>query len=123
MLETHHPAPQVPGLGAAFGIEVTPDRRRAVIAPWGELDLATLGRLSDTVDELVAGGWRELVFDLRGLSFLDSLGLCYLIRQTRREDVRVELVDGAGAVEELFDTAGVRELLRFVDARPGWPRA
>jgi anti-anti-sigma factor len=107
----------------AFAIDIIPDRERAVIAPRGELDLATIGQLAAAVDALVADGWAALVLDLRGLSFIDSIGLSFAIRQSARRDVRVQLVDGTGAVSQLFDTAGVRELLPFIEPRPAWRRS
>jgi anti-sigma B factor antagonist len=102
-----------------FQIDVRPDRRRVVVAPCGELDVATIPRLEDRLQELVADGWEALVLDLRGLSFMDSTGLSLVIRQTSRRDVRVEVVDGSDPIARLFDVAGVREHLPFTT--PGWP--
>ena len=120
MLEEHLSRPEVANQPHRFRVDVTPARERAIVPPRGELDVATVGELQAAVDELVADGWTALVIDLRGLSFIDSIGLCFMVRQTSRADARVELVDGNDPVSRLFDTAGVRELLPFVTPRPGW---
>jgi anti-sigma B factor antagonist len=100
----------------AFRIDVRPDRRRVVVAPCGELDLATVAELEGRLQELIADGWAALVLDLRGLSFMDATGLSLVIRLTSRRDVSVEVVDGSDPIARLFDVAGVREHLPFTTA-------
>jgi anti-sigma B factor antagonist len=100
-----------------FDVQTRPTRERAVVAPRGDLDLATFGRLESAVDDLVAAGWRSIVLDLRGLSFMDSTGLRAIVRQANRTDATVELIDGNPPVARLFDLTGVRQLLSFVQAR------
>jgi anti-anti-sigma factor len=123
MLELQLTCSEVADPPQSFSIDVSPDRERAIVAPHGELDLATVGLLPATVDELVDDGWAALVLDLRNLSFIDSVGLTFMIRQASREDARVAIVDGNEAVSRLFDTAGVRDLLPFVQPRSAWRRS
>jgi anti-sigma B factor antagonist len=97
-----------------FDVEIRPARERVVVAPRGELDLATAERLEAEIDGLVTAGFADVVLDLRGLSFMDSTGLRLVVRQVRRVDVTVRLVDGSDAVARLFDLTGVREELPFL---------
>ena len=98
----------------AFVVETLPDRERVVVAPRGELDIATVTRVSDEIDALVAVGFGDLVLDLRGVSFMDVAGLRLAITQARRPDATVPLIDGPPAVARIFDLAGVRQELPFL---------
>lgn len=100
-------------LAERFSIEIRPDRRRVLVVPHGELDLATSDELAVEVDELVARGFDAIVIDLRATSFIDSTGLRLLIQESEREDARVTLIDGPKAVSRIFDLACVRHALRF----------
>jgi anti-anti-sigma factor len=100
-----------------FSVEVLPDRRRVVVVPHGEVDIATVDQLAEEIDELVGRGFDTVVVDLRATSFLDSSGVHLLLRQSARNDALVTLVDGAPAVARVIDLAGVRRLLRFEAAR------
>jgi anti-anti-sigma factor len=97
-----------------FDVEIRPARERVVVAPRGELDVATAGRVEAEIDGLAAAGFMDIVLDLRGLSFMDSTGLCLVLQQVGRPDTTVRLVDGPGAVARLFDLTCVREELPFL---------
>lgn len=97
-----------------FDVEIRPARSRVVVAPRGELDLATTGRVEEEIDRLVAAGFDEIVLDLRKLSFMDSTGVCLIIRQAGRPDAAVRLIDGTPAVSRLFDLTSVRAELSFL---------
>ena len=64
-------------------VETRTRRRTALVALRGELDQVTVSKVAEVVDELrpQADGVRHLVLDLRGLTFMDLLGLHELIRQ------------------------------------------
>ncbi|MCO1657186.1 STAS domain-containing protein [Pseudonocardia humida] len=49
----------------------------------GELDLASIGQLRDTLSALRREGYRHVVLDLSGLDFLDAAGLGALVRADR----------------------------------------
>jgi anti-sigma B factor antagonist len=98
----------------AFVVETLPDRERVIVAPRGALDTATVARVSDEMDALVAAGFADLVLDLRAVTFVDGAGLGLAIAQAGRSDAAVHLVDGPPAVARIFDLAGVREDLPFV---------
>src|SRR4051794_34493386 len=109
-LSTDHPVD-------SFTVETRPDRERVIVAPRGELDIATVAHLAAEMDELVRVGFTALVLDLRGLEFMDVSGLRLVIGQARRHDATVELIDGPPAVARLFDLARVRAELPFRSAR------
>jgi anti-anti-sigma factor len=77
--------------------------------------MATVSELAASLDELAADGFRTIVLDLREITFMDSQGLALAVRQCAREDVEVSLVDGSEPVRRLFDVAGIRDWLRFVE--------
>ena len=101
----------------SFVVETRPDRERVIVAPRGELDIATVGRVAAEIDELVRVGFTDLVLDLRGLTFMDVSGLRFAIAQAGRHDATVTLIDGPPAVARLFDLAGVRAELPFSSPR------
>jgi len=105
-----------PRLHEPFAIETRPDLERVFVIPHGELDMATVGRVWEKIDDLVAAGFKAIVLDLRRLSFIDSTGVRLVLHETRREDVTVELIDGAEPVRRVFETFGLRNMLPFVAA-------
>ena len=101
-------------------VEARTHRRTALVALRGELDLLTVSKVAEVIDELEpqAGGVRHLVLDLRGLTFMDSAGLHELIRQnefarTNRHNLAV--VRGTDAIERLLEVTGVKDHLVLVD--------
>ena len=64
-------------------VETRKHRRTALVALRGELDIVTVSKVAEVIDglELQADGVRQVVLDLRGLTFLDVLGLNELIKQ------------------------------------------
>lgn len=100
----------------SFRIDVRPERERVVVSPEGDVDLATVDRIAGQLDELAGSGFRAVVLDLRGVTFMDSTGVSLLVRQSARTDLDVQIVDGEEPVSRLIDLTGVREVLRFVPA-------
>jgi anti-anti-sigma factor len=89
-----------------------------VIAPRGELDMNVVGRLDAAFEEALAAGYRRIVVDLRGLSFMDSTGLHSVLgmqRSTARDGVDFALVPGGDAVQHVFELTQTVDVLPFVD--------
>ena len=81
-----------------------------VLAPEGELDLATAPQLA----EAFADG--PIVLDLGGLDFIDSTGLATLISEGRRRTERGSpfiLVRGSATTQRLFAVTGVEGLFAW----------
>jgi anti-sigma B factor antagonist len=93
--------------------EVAGDRTQLTLR--GELDMASLPELQEAVDAVRNNGAAaRMLVDLRELSFLDSMGLEYLLRLS--DVVELELVRGPRQVQRLFDIMELDTVLTFVDA-------
>jgi anti-sigma B factor antagonist len=67
-----------------FDLSATTDGDWAVLTVSGELDLATGPAVRECLHELIDGGVRHVVVDLRQVGFLDSIGLGVLVAAYRR---------------------------------------
>ena len=102
-----------------FRCEVTHGHSSALVALHGELDLATVDEVDDTLRTL-ATTKRRVILDLRGLRFLDSSGLRLIVEidaLVRRDGCNFTLVRGPDTVQRLFVITGLDSHLVFVDAR------
>jgi len=101
-------------------VEVVTHRRTAVVALRGELDIATVAKVAEAMDDLEpqADGVRQIVLDLRGLSFMDVLGLNELIKQNeyaRSNGHNLTVVRGSDAIHRMLKLTGVEDHLVLVD--------
>ena len=102
-----------------FRCDVRPHRSVVIVAPIGELDIATAPKLEETLAELRDVGFAHLAVDLRGLDFMDSSGLNLLLAWTRRaehEQLRFSVI-GGGQAQRVLDVSGVAERLDMVTER------
>ena len=84
-----------------------------VVAPRGELDMATVGAVEHELRRQVAAGTRAVVLDLRGLSFMDSSGLHLVARWTAeasRDGFEFQIEPGSSVVQRVFELAGMTDL-------------
>jgi anti-anti-sigma factor len=86
-----------------LAVEARTNRRTALVALRGELDLVTVSKVAEVRDgpEPQADGVRHVVLDLRGLTFMDVTGSRELLRQN---DARVNrhnlaVVRGTNAIQ------------------------
>jgi len=103
-----------------FAVEARTNRRTALVALRGELDLLTVSKFAEVLDGLEprAGGVRHVVLDLRGLTFMDLTGLHELIRQNefaRSNRHNLAVVRGTDAIQRVLELTGVEEMLVLVD--------
>jgi anti-sigma B factor antagonist len=87
----------------------------AAVRAAGEIDSTTAPLLSQHLTELLDAEVREIVVDLRGVTFLDSAGLCVLAtmhRRAVRQDVRTRVLAGSRAVVRPLQITGLWDLLR-----------
>jgi anti-sigma B factor antagonist len=86
----------------------------------GEIDLATVVRVEQAVDALLAGGARALVIDLAHVSFIDSSGLRLFIVLDQRaaaEGWRLSLTQPQKQAMTVFRVSGVVDSLPFAEDR------
>jgi anti-anti-sigma factor len=109
----HSHGSQRPDLPPPFDIEVQVHDGRTFVIPSGELDMASTDQVTERLDALVGDGVKEIVLDLRQLTFMDSAGVRMVVEQIRSGDREVSLIDGDEPVARLFDLTGLRPHLRF----------
>lgn len=99
-----------------FTCRVTTESDHVVVAPRGELDMATVGVIERELHELREGGVKHLVLDLGGLTFMDSTGLNLVSRWTAEasnDGFRFELEPGPPLIQRVFELAGMIDALPF----------
>ena len=92
-----------------------------VVAPRGEVDLATVDLVRGAVDAERQQG-ENLKLDLRGVEFMDTSGLRYileLVEHSERGGFSVSIVRGPTAVQRVFEVSGLEARLPFVDEPAG----
>ena len=97
-----------------FTCNVTPERDHVVVAPRGELDMATVGALEQELKSVRKAGFAAIVLDLRGLSFMDSSGLHLVMRwaaDASKDGFKFELEPGPAPVQRIFELAALNETL------------
>lgn len=67
-----------------FDLQVADIDGWSVISPVGELDLASAPQVRQLGVQLVADGARQVVLDLGGVDFVDSMGLAVLVGLRKR---------------------------------------
>ena len=106
----------------AFDVDVRGIDTGTAIAVRGDMDIASIESLDSALDQALAASPRRVTLDLRGVGFVDSSGLRFLLRanaRSRNEGWAFEIYrPGETAIKALAVT-GVFDLLPFVDAGPG----
>ena len=103
-----------------LAVEARTQRRTALVALRGELDLVTVSKVAEVLDrlDLEADGVRHVVLDLRGLTFMDLIGLRELVRlneYARANRRNLAVVRGTDAIHRVLELTGVEEQLVIVD--------
>lgn len=99
-----------------FAVDTNLDLPRVTLIPQGELDLASAPALHREIEALPWPQLAEVVFDLAGLTFIDSTGLSVLIRASQRAataGLRFSVVRAPEQPRALFTLAGVTETLNL----------
>ena len=99
-----------------FTCEVIPERDRVIVAPRGELDMATVGAVEQELRRLREADFRGILLDLRGLTFMDSSGLHLVMRwatEASKDGFEFELEPGPPVVQRVFELAALTDQLPF----------
>ena len=104
----------------SFELTVDTDDGRVTFTPRGELDLATAPELEERVLEALREGGRQVVVDLRELSFMDSTGVRTIVaaHQTAEQsgcELRVVRPARDSPVSRVIEISGIDEALGLVD--------
>jgi anti-sigma B factor antagonist len=97
-----------------LAVSAVPDRDRVRVLISGELDLATVGDVRNQIAELLDVGWRDVLIDLREVTFMDTSGVHALLdadQRARDESVRLAVVVEPGPVRELLRITGTDRIL------------
>ena len=97
--------------------EVVPERDVVRVLPIGSLDMATAPALEQQLEELREAGFRRLIVDLGGLSFMDSTGLRIALKwhqAAERDGFEIGFAPGPPAVQRLFELTGMSERVPFI---------
>lgn len=101
-----------------FTIHCEREHDRYVVAPVGELDLASAWRLERELRRVEASDAGEIVLDLGGVEFIDSTGLQPVLHATARTEhhsKRFMIIPGPDSVQRIFEISGLVSRLPFVD--------
>lgn len=91
----------------------------AKVAPSGELDIATAGRLTEALDALTVGSGEKLVIDLSAVGFMDSTGLRILISANRKATegaYELVIVTGESPAKRVLELTRMDEHMQVVPA-------
>jgi anti-sigma B factor antagonist len=81
-----------------------------VVAPSGEVDLATAPELRRGLERAEAGDATALLIDLRGVGFIDSTGIGELVgchRRCRENERRLAFVVPEGTTRKILSVTGM----------------
>jgi anti-anti-sigma factor len=113
-----HPVPQTPASpDPPLTVRTAHQPGIFVIAPYGELDLATTADVQRELDRAERSDATEIVLDLSGLTFIDSTGIRLVLhadQRSRADGNRLKLLPGRDQVHGVFRLCGLTERLPFV---------
>lgn len=99
---------------SSFTLVVVPVSEEVRLQAIGELDLAATPTLRDRVGELLAAGFRQLVIDLRRVTFIDLTGVRLLLKLAQDASAdgwRLSLIQPDGQVHQILTLTGVLDQL------------
>jgi anti-anti-sigma factor len=99
-----------------FHCNVTREGDQVIVAPRGELDMATVAAIEAELTRARGSGADPVVLDLGGLTFMDSSGLNLVSRwvaEASNDGFRFELEPGPPAVQRVFELAAMADRLPF----------
>ena len=100
-----------------FRLDIEPEREAVRVCPQGEVDLATTGEIREKCEEMSALGFRRVVLDLRGVTFVDSTGVRLALELWESSQAgawEFAVIEGPAPVQRIFELTGVRSRLPFI---------
>lgn len=82
----------------------------------GELDDCTSAKARERIDSIIerAGRLRAVVFNLKGLSFMDSTGIGMIIgryKKLKKDNISVYIENPSFCADKVFQTSGMYSLI------------
>jgi anti-sigma B factor antagonist len=102
-----------------FRVVVRTERDVVRVCPHGDVDIDTVGRIHEQLENATTSGAKHVVLDLRGVTFLDSTGLHLVLEAdaaSRARHCEFGLIGGPPHVQRIFDLTGARARLPFITA-------
>ena len=93
-------------LPVPFEVRLMPDRDRLLVAPRGELDLATAEQMRVALLEQFDNGFAHVVADLRDVTFIDSIGIGVLA-QAVRHGADIEVRGAPPKIQRAIELSGL----------------
>jgi anti-sigma B factor antagonist len=84
----------------------------------GELDMSSAPSLTAAAEDAIGDGYRLLLLDLSGLSFLDSTGLSALLaihREAKARDAQAAIIAPSDNALRVLEMLGVEQVLNIHD--------
>ena len=100
--------------GSRATVQVHTQSTTPVLELAGELDIASVPGVRRAVEAAIADHPERVVFDLAGVTFMDSSGLSLLVLAIQRVE-RVEIRRPPPLVTRLVELTGLSSKLRVVD--------
>ncbi|MEA2493297.1 MAG: hypothetical protein QOJ29_1208 [Thermoleophilaceae bacterium] len=100
-----------------FDVAIGRSQEALLVAPRGEIDLATVDLVREALEREHQAG-EDVVLDLRGVGFLDTSGLRFVLEvneRAGRDGFTFRVVRGPTAVQRVFEVSGLEPRLPFVD--------
>ena len=105
-------------------VSCTRDGDRHVVAACGELDLGGAWQLERELKRAEETDAHEILLDLGGLEFIDSIGMQVVIHasdRARTTGKRLMILSGPRNVHRAFELSGLASRLPFVERAGGVP--
>jgi anti-anti-sigma factor len=93
---------------------VIPERDVVRVEPLGEIDLATAPTVALVLEDLRTTGFRQVVLDLKGVTFIDSSGMRMVVEAraaAERDGAHLTVLPGPPPVQRSFDMTGLTPLV------------
>ena len=106
------------GGGEPFRVSIDSEGVTLFVRLFGELDLSCENQFNEEVRRLDRKHFSQLLFDLSGLTFIDSSGLWLLFVEFERcksAGLDVAILQGSERTRGLLETTGLGRMLPIVD--------
>ena len=105
-----------------LGVDVSERGGWTVVAPLGDIDMASVPALRQEIVRLVSDGHRRIALDLRAVDFVDSVGLGLVLgarKRLRANGGELEIAGVSDPVRAVFELV---ELDQIFDLHPSLDR-